>query len=119
MYSEKISTAIADSVTANAGTWKNRLAIEAITSSTSPTNRNLRRKLKSRFDTVAMVAITKKTAAVIAPASATSWPPFFTPAAKYRIGVSDKPEINVKPKTAATPQLLLRSAETTKSDAII
>jgi len=110
---------MAEIVTASAGTWKKRLAIDAMISSTNPTNRNLRRKLKSRFETVAIVAMTKNTAAVIAPASATSWPPFFSPAAKYRIGVSESPEMKVKPNTAATPQPLLRSAATTKSDAII
>src|SRR5437762_9368671 len=62
-----------------------------------------------------MAAITKNTAAVMPPASATSSPPFFSPAAYCSIGASITPETNVKPKTAATPQLLLRSAETTNS----
>ena len=67
-----MKTAIAEIVMASAGTWKNRFASEATTSRINPTKRNLPRKLKSRFDTVAMVAMTKNTPAVIAAARATS-----------------------------------------------
>ena len=65
-------TAIAEIVSDSAGTWKNRLASDATISRTSPTMRNLRMNEKSFFVTVAMAAIAKKIAAVIAPASPTS-----------------------------------------------
>ena len=77
------------------------------------------KKLKSRFDTVAIVAITRNTAAVIPPASATSCPPFFKPAANCSVGASIRPAMNVKPNTATTPQPVLRSAATTNSEPII
>ena len=41
------------------------------------------------------------------------------PAATVRIGVSIRPAMNVKPNSATTPQLLLRSRVTTNSDPII
>ena len=76
-------------------------------------------KQKSFFVTVAIAAIAKKIAAVMPPASATSWPPLRKPAATVRIGVSTRPAMNVKPNSATTPQALLRSAVTTNSEPII
>src|SRR5205823_9722795 len=49
----------------------------------------------------------------------TSCPPLRKPPATVRIGVSMRPEMNVKPKSAATPHALLRRSVTTHNDPIM
>ena len=68
---EKIKTAIAEIASDAAGTWKNKLAIEASINRTKPMTKNLPIKLKSLFDVVAIPERTKKIVAVPPAASVT------------------------------------------------
>jgi len=68
---EKIKTAIAEIASDAAGTWKNKLAIEASINRTKPMTKNLPIKLKSLFDVVAIPKRTRKIVAVPPAASVT------------------------------------------------
>ena len=116
MNAEKISTASAEIVSIRAGICSQMFAIEAARITRKPTNSHLPMPVKSRLETVAMVAMTAKMPAVPPKAVMISEAPLEKPSTWPISRESISPMKKVKPSSRPTPITLFLNLSMAKKN---